>query len=189
MAAALKALVGSDALLSPAELAKRKRRRWYKRGAIGCGLVMVGLAAAIWAGVTLFRTLTGGPPPAVDLMAPAIPAALRDSALALGLIEPGDAARYIFVPAGGGMADAMVVGATHLSRIHRGAVRRWELNADDNYMMSLRNKQGFFIITAADKSASDTLYTTLKGKELTSLRAAITRVFEARAADSLLPTP
>jgi hypothetical protein len=180
MGAALKELIGSDRMLPPSELSKRARRRWYKRGAVGCGLVTIGLLVALSLGVSAWELIASGPRPAVDLMAPAIPEVLLDSATTLGLLQEGDTARYVFVPAEGSMKDAVVMTSTHLSRIYQGAPRRWELNPDDNYRLNLTNKGGYFIIISADGVHTDTLYHTLRGKEATVLRGALTEVLEGK---------
>ncbi len=180
LAAALRDLIGSDRLLPPAELAKRARRRWYKRGAIGCVLLAIGLGIAGWLAIKAFRLISSGPRPAVDALAPNIPGPLLDSARMLGLLQEGDTALYLFVPAEHDMRDALVI--TQVGMVHTldGTRRVWPFTDHDDVQLSLNNKGGFLIITAADKSRSDTVYRTLKGREMTTFREVLTRLVRER---------
>lgn len=177
MAAALRALIGSDRMLSPAAIARKARRRWMRRGAIGCALVIVGLGVAAYLGVQFFRAINSGPRPAVDALAPNIPESLIDSAAALGLLRPGDTARYIFVPAGRGMADATVITQAEIVRLLFGMPRRWRVADDPHVNLALNPDGGFLIIRGGSAMRADTLYTTLTGRELNTLRDAMSRVF------------
>lgn len=182
MAAALRELIGSDRLVSPATLARRARRRWIKRGVAGCLLVGLGLGLAGYLALTLFRALTGGPQPAVSVVAPMIPPSVVDSLTALGLLEPGDSALYVFVPDGHPMADAFVM--TQVGYVARpdGVLRRWSHEIDWDIDLALRNKDGYLVISHPDGTTADTLFDDLQGRELTTVREALVQVLRARNA-------
>ncbi len=180
LAASLRDLIGSDRLLPPAELAKRARRRWYKRGAIGCVLLAIGLGVAGWLAFKTIRLISSGPRPAVDALAPNIPGPLVDSARMLGLLEEGDTALYVFVPAERDMRDALVITQVGMVHMQDGTRRVWRFTDHDDVQLALNNTGGFLILNAPDKSRADTVYRTLKGREMTTFREVITRVLRER---------
>jgi serine/threonine-protein kinase len=175
---ALRELAGSDRLQPPSVLVRRARRRWLARSALGCGLVAVGVAVAVALSVSLYRMINGGPRPAVDLLAPDIPGPLLDSLAALGLLRDGDTARYVFVPADSAAPDALIVTQSEIVRLLRGTPRRIPLTADNDYRFNLTNRDGHVIVTVPGSSSPDTLYSTLRGRELGALRDALTRLLQ-----------
>jgi hypothetical protein len=155
-----------------------------RRRTIGFALVAVGLGVAGYVSRRLFRPMMSDPRPTVDALAPAIPEPLIDSAVALGLLGPGDTARYIFVPAGMGMADATVVTQRDIVRIMFGVPRRWTVAGDPDVNLALNNDGGFLIIRRRGAMQPDTLYTTLKGREMSTFRDAISTVFREQLGET-----
>ena len=79
------------------------------RTAILVGGLLVGVIGAVWLAVKVWRMTYAGERPAIDAMAPRIPADIIDSAIALGAVTPADTVQYVFAPAGKGMTDAFIV--------------------------------------------------------------------------------
>ena len=180
MAQALRAAGDADRLLAPREVRKRTRRRWYRRTVVLLGLLGAGLALAIAAAIGLWRIATSGDRPALDAMAPLIPAGVLDSVTALGLLGGADTALYVFVPAGAGLDEALVVTTREIVHRARGGVRRWSLATDYAYRFNISNAGGWLTITDPGTAAVDTLYGTLSGREVGTLRDAITRLVARR---------
>ena len=74
MAEALRRASAADQLLTPREIRRRARRRWYGRTAILVGGLLVGVIGAVWLAVKVWRMMYSGERPAIDAMAPRIPA-------------------------------------------------------------------------------------------------------------------
>ncbi len=180
MAKALRELAGSDQMLAPAELAKRGRRRWYRRGAIGCVLLAIGLGIAGWMGYKAFRLLYSGPTPAVDLLAPNIPATTIDSLRALGVLEAGDSALYVYVPADHQLPDALVFVQDGMVTRLDGTRRLWRWADHGNVQLNISNRGGFMIISSADTTQVDTVYRTLGGREMNTFREVLGRFMRER---------
>jgi tRNA A-37 threonylcarbamoyl transferase component Bud32 len=163
MADALRMASAADKLLSPKLARRRTRRRWVNRTAMVIGGVISGmflfgyLAYQIWMG---FRT---GVPPAIDAFAPAIPAAVLDSARTLAALTERDTVVYVFAPNGHGMKDALVVTPEDLVVVGGGTPRRYA-HSDYVLVVARTNRRGLIILRLPN-DARDTVYHSITGLE------------------------
>jgi hypothetical protein len=176
MADALRAASASDRLLSPKQMRRRTRRRWFTRTALiatGLAAGMIGvayLAFQIWMG---FRT---GVPPGIDAVAPNIPAAIIDSARTLGALTGGDSVIYVFAPNGQGVRNALLVTPEELVVIRDGAARRYA-HSGYTLLLARTNRRGLVILKLRD-APPDTLYHSITGLEQQVLELGLRRALQ-----------
>ncbi len=178
MAEALRHASAGDQLLSPREMRRRTRKRWYRRTAILVGGLLVGLLAAVWMGVKVWRMMNAGDRPSIDVMAPRIPADLVDSATALGAVTPSDTVLYIFAPAGRGMTDAFIVTTRDMIARMEGTSRRYPLERDYAVNLNLNPDGGFLVLSDSATGVTDTIYRTMTGLEQQVLRRALSATLQ-----------
>jgi serine/threonine-protein kinase len=186
---ALAAARAPDALLSPAEATRRKRRKrlTYVGVATITALIVVGVVATLVVRtlVSVSRAMNSGPPPALDAFGTGIPdsvtAAFRDE----GGLGPGEQPTYAFIPAGGGTDDAMLL--TDSAIVHQSgeALRRLALG-DADFMLNFNKQQGGSdmigtLIVTVPGTPPDTIYTALGGIEFSRLRTSLATVMAARS--------
>jgi len=176
MAAALRAATAPDKLLSP-RLARRKaRRRWYGRMAMVGGGLTAGLVMLVYIVGRILGMFTEGEPPALDAMAPMIPAAMLDSARSSGYLTEGDTVLYLFAPHGRGLADALYVTTRDLIAVADGSARRYPRKTDYDIDLRRTNRQGVLTFTHPETKAIDTVYHAMTGVEQQVLLLALKRI-------------
>jgi len=159
----------------------RRRARWRRARWIG-GTVVV-LAAAVflaaWATLQGLTTFTGGAIPALSASAANIPPALIEEARADGSLEPGETVEYVFVPAGHGWGDALLVTDRAIVRRIGGTARRhaaWGAGVDLNLTFFRRGEDRGIVVSTGKTGRPDTLYRNLSGAELGALSTAMAGV-------------
>jgi serine/threonine-protein kinase len=173
MAAALRQAGATDRLLAPREVRSRTRRQWYRRTAILASGLLVGVIGAVWLAVKVWRMMYAGERPAIDAMAPRIPADLIDSAITLGSLTPADTVVYVFAPAGKGMTDAFIVTTREMVASVGGTTRRYSVDRDYSVSLRLNPDGGFLVISDTATGVADTIYRTMTGQEQRVLMQAL----------------
>jgi serine/threonine-protein kinase len=176
MADALRAASTAERLLTPRQARRRTRRRWFGRTALIAGGLLAGVVLLGYFAFRLYASFSSGEPPAIDAMAPLIPAAVIDSAFGLGALTPSDTALNVFAPHGHGVRDAVIATSRDLIALTGGVVRRYPNAAD--YAIDLRRTgdQGYLIVRFPKSTSADTLYRGLSGLELRTVGLALSRV-------------
>jgi hypothetical protein len=177
MTDALRAASLPEKMVAPKVARKRTRRRWYSRGAmVGCGL-LVGLVLIGYAVVKLIRVFNRGEPPAVDALAPLLPAPLVDSALTMGTLSDRDSVVYIFIPHGKGVKDAFFITTRDIIAVVRGQTRRYPIAEDYNIDIRRTGSDGLLLVKLRSKRVSDTVYTGMTGMEQQIIGLSLRRAF------------
>jgi serine/threonine-protein kinase len=176
MAAALRAASAPDKLLSPRWARRKARRRWYGRMALVGGGLTAGIALLVYAVVRLIGMFTEGAPPALDAMAPMIPAPMLDSARAGGFLAADDTLLYLFAPHERGLGDALFVTTRDLIAVTGGVPRRYPRAADYRIDLRRTDQQGVLTFTHPETKATDTVYHAMTGVEQQVLLLALRRV-------------
>ncbi len=185
---ALAAAREPDALMSPAEARRRKRRKrmTYIGIAAITALIVVGVTVTLVVRslVSISRAMSSGPPPALDAFGTAIPDSISITFRGEGGLAPGEQPTYAFIPAGGGAGDAMLL--TDSAIVHRSGGESRRLPIDDADFALNFNKRsggpdniGVLIVTVPD-ATPDTIYTTLGGIEFSRFRTSLATVMAAR---------
>ncbi|MBP2647389.1 MAG: protein kinase [Gemmatimonadetes bacterium] len=182
MAEALRRAGAADQLLAPREVRLRTRRRWYRRTATLVGGLLVGVIGAVWLVVSIWRAMYAGTAPAIDAMAPRIPATIIDSAIGLGALTPADTVQYVFAPAGMGVPGAFIVTTREMVALPGGRVRRYPISGNADIDLRLHNRSGYLIISDTALGVKDTVYRTMSGRELRILIGALGRTLRADTA-------
>lgn len=176
MADGLRAVAMADRMLAPREVRRRVRRRWYRRGIVviaSVALVLVAIGVSL---LGVLRRLQSGGPPAVDVLAPMIPATILDSVVALAGVASTDTVRYVFVPSGHGVADAFVVTSSETIALRSGVPRQWPHAVDLFVNVQMNNRGGFLILTDPARG-TDTVYRALSGREFLALQTTLSQVY------------
>ena len=179
MATALRAASSPDRLLSPRLARRRTRRRWYGRMAMVGGGLTAGIAMLVYVVVRLLGMFTEGDPPALDAMAPMIPAPMLDSARSAGYLGEADTVLYLFAPHGRGLDDALYVTTRDLVAVTGGLPRRYPRKADYSIDLRRTNRQGMLTFTHPVTKATDTVYHAMTGVEQQVLLLALKRTLRA----------
>ena len=182
MAEALRRASAADQLLAPREVRLRTRRRWYRRTATLVGGLLAGVIGAVWLVVRIWRTMYTGVAPAIDAMVPRIPAAIIDSAIALGALTPTDTVQYVFAPSGMGVPGAFIVTTQEMVALAGGRVRRYPISGNSRVDLRLSNRRGYMIISDTALGVTDTVYRTISGRELRILMGALGRTLRPDSA-------
>jgi hypothetical protein len=165
MAEGLRHASEPDQMLAPKAARRRARKRWYRRMAILAGGLLVGVMGAVWLGVKVWRMMYAGDRPAIDAMAPRIPADILDSAITLGAVTPADTVLYVFAPAGMGMTDAFIITTRDMVGRVGGTHRRYPIERDYSVSLRLNPDGGFLVISDTTVGSADTIYRTMSGQE------------------------
>jgi hypothetical protein len=176
MADALRAASTPDQLLSPRAARRRARRRWYGRVAMVGGGLTAGIALLVYVVIRLLGMFAEGEPPALDAMAPLIPAPMLDSARAGGFLAEADTVVYLFAPHGLGLSDALYITTRDLIAVRNGVPRRYPRGVD--YQIDLRRtpEQGLLTFRHPETKQTDTIYHAMSGIEQQVLLLALRRV-------------
>jgi hypothetical protein len=178
MAEALRAASAADQLRTPREVRRRSRRRWYARVAMVVAGLVIGIGVVVYLALRALSAFGKGDPPALDAMAPMIPAALLDSARSAGIIGDADTVRYVFAPHGHGLADALLVTTKDLIAVRGGAPQRYPMSLDYDITMARTSGRGLVLIRHPVTREIDTLYTSVSGLEQQILSLGLRRVLQ-----------
>jgi hypothetical protein len=176
MAEAIRAAGSPDQLLSPRAARRRARRRWYRRMAMVGGGITAGIALLVYVVIRILGMFTEGDPPALDAMAPMIPAPILDSARASGFLAESDTVLYLFAPHGLGLGDALYVTTRDFVAVRNGAPRRYPREVDYSIDLRRTDKQGLLTFSHPETNQTDTIYATMSGVEQQVLLLALRRV-------------
>lgn len=166
----LTALNSADALLSPAQL---RRRRW-KRRAVYLTIAGVSAAAVAVVGVRLALRLIAfvasggeGDDPALLASGAAVPDSIVQQALDAGLVREGERIQMVFVKAGRRFPDAFLMTDSALIRhASSGTIRRSRQSSDINLQPLPRaGSPGGLLIVQQRGEAPDTFYLDLTSRE------------------------
>lgn len=179
MGDALRTASESHQLLTPKAARRRGRKRWYRRGVT----VVAGLAAGFlllgYFVVRLYQAYDDGVPPAIDALAPLIPAAMLDSVRAHGVLAPGDSLVYLFAPNGKGLADALLVTRSELVALRNWEPTRYALAEDPDITLAFKDREGAVLVRRKGGTTTDTLYAPITGMEQQVLMLGLKRSLPA----------
>ena len=188
---ALAAARAPEALLSPADVRRRKRRKrltyvWII-GATATVVLVGGAALAIRSTVAVSRAMNSGDPPALDATGTAIPDSITRFFVAPGGLRADERPTYAFIPAGRGLDAALVVTDSVLvhgvpAALHRIPIENARL--DLNFHKRLRGSSAVgMLIVKAPGFSPDTVYRGLGGLEFTRLQTSLAALWRGRARD------
>ncbi len=168
-----------DALLSPAEVRRRKRwRRIRLFAVIGITAVIV-LSFAFWVILQLLRGFSGGTLPSLSARGQSIPPALIAEAMADGSLRAGEVVEYAFVPGDQAWNESLLLtDSVIIRRTPRGA-RRYPVG-DIKMKLYYNGTTRGLIVTDPTSGIPDTLYRSLSGAELGDLTSAMKAIPETR---------
>ena len=169
-----------DALMSPAEVQRRRRRKRYKNIGLVVGTGVLSLVVVVFfvvkALVSVTKAVDSGKPPLLDAMGASIPDSIVAAARADGLLLPGEVPIYAFIPADGTAADALLFTKSYIIRRSKSHPRRFNseaANVDIKFNKST-GKAGTGVLIARVKGEKpDTIYKGLSGIEFMRLRTSL----------------
>jgi serine/threonine-protein kinase len=178
--AALAAARTPDALMSPAEVQRRRRRKRYKNIGLVVGTGVVSLVVVVFfvvkALVSVTKAVDSGKPPLLDAMGASIPDSIVAAARADGLLLPGEVPIYAFIPADGTAADALLFTKSYIIRRSKSHPRRFnseEANVDIKFNKSTGKAGAGVLIARVKGEKPDTIYKGLSGIEFMRLRTSL----------------
>ena len=191
-AQALAAARTPDALLSPAEVQRRRRRKrltYVGVVATTALLVVIGAGTLVVKMIAgMMQTMGEGDPPVLDATGPAIPDSIIAAVRADGSLRAGEVPRYAFVPAHGGMDALMVLTDSVLVRRSPAGTRRIPVarrdidRVDVNYNGRGGKERNIGVLVVSHKDAPpDTVYKGLSGLEITRLGTSLRALWRAQA--------
>ncbi|HKG90338.1 MAG TPA: serine/threonine-protein kinase [Gemmatimonadaceae bacterium] len=188
-ARALAAARTPDALLSPAEVRRRRRRKRLTYAgviAVTAVLVVAGVGALVVKGIaSVTRAMDEGDPPALDATGPAIPDSIVAALRADGSLRAGEVPAYAFIPAHRG-SDAVIVLTDSVLIVQSPAgARRIPVggaNIDLNFNRRRGGSSNAGALIVRNKGAPpDTVYTGLGGLEFVRLRLSLAAAWRVQA--------